>query len=144
MKYEYYLYFWGEIQNDSIIEKELGIKDVDFWFLSKNERKLFKDKLSTIADKHNVIIGFREEEGTDVRLRTVASMVFKVDQKKFPFKYDFGYSYDVDAAEYMFRDGNYSCDCNRSLFIKEKHPAFDLLPCGDSILMEDFKIHQIV
>ena len=66
-----------------------------------------------MADRHNAIIEFAEHEGPDVRKRTVARMTFTLpDGRAFPFEFDFGYGYPVDAAEYMFEDGNYSCDCN--------------------------------
>lgn len=41
-----------------------------------------------------------------------------------------------DDWEYIYREGNYSCDCNRSLFIQRQcDPAFPDLQCGDKIKM---------
>ena len=35
--------------------------------------------------------------------------------------YDFGYEFEEENAIYMFEHGNYSCDCNRSLFIQREY-----------------------
>lgn len=38
------------------------------------------------------------------------------------------------AAEWMFNEGNYACDCNRSLFINEYcDKDFPDMDCGDTI-----------
>lgn len=38
------------------------------------------------------------------------------------------------VAEYMYNEGNYACDCNRSQFIAEQCDAsFPELECGDAI-----------
>lgn len=31
----------------------------------------------------------------------------------------------LESLDYMFRDGNYGCDCNRHAFLAEANPAFD-------------------
>lgn len=42
--------------------------------------------------------------------------------------------YEESAAEYMWRDGNYGCDCNRSLFIARNcDEDFPEMPCGETI-----------
>ena len=98
-RFEYYLGFWGEIENDKLVERDLGILEKDFWFSSSKERAEFKAKLNAVADKYSVIIAFKEEEGTDVRLRTVARMVMQLPNgKEYPYECDFGYAYEPDAA----------------------------------------------
>lgn len=38
-----------------------------------------------------------------------------------------------DGVKYLYEEGNYSCDCNRSLLIKQNcDPDFPELPCGDT------------
>lgn len=38
--------------------------------------------------------------------------------------------------EYIYREGNYSCDCNKSLFIQRQcDPSFPDMTCGHKIKM---------
>lgn len=135
-KYEYYLGYWGGIQNDNIINRELGIKETDFWFDTEKERQEFKQRLKSVAEKYSASIAFREEEGTKTRYRTIAEMVMMTpDGKKYLYRHDFGYAYPEDSAAYMFEEGNYSCDCNKSDFI-----GIDEYPCGDEIKLENLTI----
>ena len=116
--FEFHLHFWGEVENEKWVERDLGIAEKDFWFPSKAKRDEFKARLAAVAKAHGVIIAFGENEGWNVRLRTVARMTLTLpDGRVFPFEYDFGYAYPPESAEYMFTDGNYGCDCNRSLFL---------------------------
>ncbi len=119
--FEYYLGFWGEIENDNLIERELGINEKDFWFSSFKERAEFKEKLKSVADKHGVVIAFKQEQGEQVRLRTLARMTMVMpDGKEYQYTEDFGYAYEPDSARYLFEEGNYSCDCNRIELISIK------------------------
>ena len=141
-KYEYFLKFWGEIENNKWVEKDIGTKEKNFWFETEEQRLKFKNFLKTIANKHNVIIVFAEQEGYNVRKRTIAKMDLIYNCRVYPYSYDFGYGYPTGAAYYMFTDGNYGCDCNRSLFLMRKYPndfktEFD---CGQEIIMKNFKI----
>lgn len=83
------------------------------------------------------------EEGEDTRLKTIAKMVFTINGKEYPYEEDFGYAYPASDAHYMFEDGNYSCDCNRSLFISQKYIGFPKMPCGNKIEMKDFQVLHI-
>ena len=137
----YHLTYWGQICNDDLINKATGIADRDFWFASKQERQAFKEKLNAIADLNGVIIMFAEHEGPNALKRTVAKMVMQLpDGREVPFDYDFGYGYDADSAEYMFMDGNYSCDCNKSLFLHSIHPEIPEMDCGDEIILKNFTV----
>ncbi len=139
--YEFLLHFWGEIFNDNLIEKELGIKGNYLWFDTADKREAMKTKLRELAGRHKVVIAFSEEEGELVRKRTMAKIVFESRGKRYGIDYDFGYGYPADAAEYMFTDGNYGCDCNRSIFIHEKYPEFpETNQCGDDIEMTYFEV----
>lgn len=45
--------------------------------------------------------------------------------------YDYGNDKEVP---FMWSGGNFSCDCNKSLFIKDQcDPSFPEFPCGDRI-----------
>jgi len=138
------LTFWGQIENDNIVERELGIKEKNFWFDTAEERDKFKKKLQSLADKFKVIIAFREEEGKNIRYRTVAGIKLKYRGKEYWFEFDFGYGYPEDSARFMFLEGNYSCDCNKSLFIQRYvKQKFRKLPCGDKIKIIGFKILHV-
>lgn len=140
-RFEYYLGFWGEIGNDSWVEKDLGIKEKDFWFNTKGERATFKAKLNAVADKYRVIIAFKEEEGEHVRFKTIARMIMVLpDGREYPYEMDFGYAYGPDSARYMFEEGNYSCDCNKSLFISRENPEIGERDCGDEIELKNFTV----
>lgn len=139
-KYEYHLHFWGEIENDNLVELNLGHKEKDFWFDSIKDRDLLKAQIKLVADYAKVVVCFSENQGTDVRLKTIARMVMVLsDGTKAPYEEDFGYAYPVESARYMFMEGNYSCDCNRSLML-----GIEELPCGpgDTIKLEDFEVIQ--
>lgn len=45
-----------------------------------------------------------------------------------------------ESAIFMFEEGNYSCDCNRSLFIRWEYgeDAIPELQCGEEIKMIDY------
>lgn len=141
---EYHLMYWGEVENDDLINKTLGISDRNFWFASKHERQAFKEKLAAIARSNRVIIAFAEHDGPNARKRTVARMIMRLpDGRRVPFEHDFGYGYDASAAEYMFMHGNYSCDCNKSLFLHRLHPEISATDCGNEIVLEDFTVNLI-
>ncbi len=139
--FEYYLGFWGQVENDNLIERTTGIKEKDFWFSTEKERAEFKAKLESIADKHGVIIVFKQEQGKEVRLKTIARMTMVLpDGREFPYKYDFGYAYGKDAAKYMFLDGNYSCDCNRTIFLSKEYPEIKEWNCGYDMELINFSV----
>jgi hypothetical protein len=53
----------------------------------------------------------------------------------------FGIGYPPESVAYMYREGNYSCDCNLSLFIK-RYANVDIgdLECGDSVELVDLTV----
>lgn len=139
--YEYHLTYWGQVTNENWIERELGIKERDFWFSNKLDREIFKLNLEACANRRDVTIAFAEYEGSHVRFRTVANMTLCLPNGgKHKFSYDFGYGYPVESAIYMFHDGNYSCDCNLSLFLIRNGVNIEEFDCGYEIKIEDFNI----
>ena len=52
--------------------------------------------------------------------------------------------YPQDSAIWMFTEGNYACDCNRSLFIQQQfgEDAIPELPCGDTIELLEYHIEH--
>lgn len=143
----YHLHYWGGVQNDRWIERDLGITATDFWFDTKKERKEFAAKLRAVADAHGQIIAFAEHEGPQCKKRTVARMRMRLaDGRVFSLSYNFGFGYDEDSARYMFFRGNYDCDCNRSIFLEKAHEELSGMPeldCGQSITMDEFDVEFI-
>lgn len=138
---EYHLKFWGGIENDGLATAKFG-PERDFWFATPEERARFKAEVSLFAHAAGQIVCFGEHEGPLALKRTIAKMTLTHDGKRYPYEYDFGYGYPAHGAEFMFFDGNYGCDCNRSLFLGRAYPdaRIEELECGDSIGVEDFEV----
>ncbi len=140
-KYEYLLKTWGGFYNEEfqkIHRKEEG----SFFFDTKKERKACIDELRQIEKKLNAnFLMIREEEGKDVRYSTIAKMKMVYNGKTYDYEEDFGF-YPKSTAHFMFHDGNYACDCNRSLFLSRKY-GVETKDCGDEIELIDFKVIQI-
>ena len=67
--------------------------------------------------------------------RCVGRFVAEFEGKHYEYEYDFGYGYSTHDAAFMFHDGNYSCDDNRSRFIRAKYPEFpEIEGCGGRIV----------
>lgn len=75
-------------------------------------------------------------------MTTVFYGTFKYKDQLFTLREDFGEGYNPETAEWMFTEGNYSCDCNRSLFIRRQHGEHVMpeLDCGDEIELIDYHI----
>lgn len=135
---EYFLNIWGGAI--PTLEKELGIKDRYFWFKSENDRQKLINKIKPYSSL-GLMIDIKDGEMT--HKRTVAVMDFIYQDKVYHYEYDFGYEYSEDAAEFMFFEGNYSCDCNKSLFIQDIDESFPELNCGDEIKIQNFIIKYL-
>jgi hypothetical protein len=70
--------------------------------------------------------------------------VFKYKDKEYTLHYDFGKDYNKESAEWMFLEGNYSCDCNRSLFIRREYgeDAIPELDCGEEIKLLSYQVYE--
>lgn len=61
----------------------------------------------------------------------IADAVLEYQGKRYTIEQEFPDFADEEAIDYLFTDGNYACDCTRSLFIREQcDPEFPELPCG--------------
>ena len=140
-KYEYMLHTWGGFYNP---EYNHGMEAGTFWFDSAEERQAYLDRLRVLEAEYNAKhLVYTMKEGTETRLRTVAKMVFEYGGRSFDFQLDFGYAYPVHSAFYMFEEGNYSCDCNRSSFLRRDGHDVPELGCGDTIKMRDFCVARM-
>lgn len=130
-KGNFMLHWWGG--SEPFIRKELGNIDEYLWFDTPQERQTFKEKLSVYKSLGLMIV---EQDGSETHYRTIANLVFQYKGKEYSFQHDFGYGYAEESAEYMWTEGNYSCDCNRSIFLMKKYPEdFKELECGCEIVL---------
>jgi hypothetical protein len=78
-------------------------------------------------------------------MNTIFVGTFRYQDKEFILRFNFEIKdYPEDAAIWMFTEGNYSCDCNRSLFIRRQfgEDAIPELPCGDTIKLLNYYIEH--
>lgn len=140
---DFYLTYWGEIQSGKWVEHDLGINETDLWFCSAEGRAEAKAEIRKVADRHGVVVAFREADGPHTHTRTVARMTFVLpDGAKYPYIHDFGYAVDPSVAEFMFTEGNYACDCNRTLLLSWERPGVVQLDCGDKVELRDFVVSR--
>ena len=71
---------------------------------------------------------------------TIAEITLNYKGNVYSFNYEFG-NITADTAKFLFEDGNYACDCNRSTLI-QRHcdKNFKELSCGNEIKLDKFKI----
>lgn len=146
LKKEYMIHIWGGAWNkDAIpsIEKDLGIQEGCYYFSTKQERDLFISKISQPAYKEQGMM-IKEKYGIMSHKRTIFVATFKYLEKEWEIHYDFGYEYPEDSAKHYFTEGNFSCDCNRSLAIQREYGenAIDELPCGNKIKLMNYHIEH--
>ncbi len=139
---EYMVHIWGGAWNSDAspsIEKDLGIKKGYHYFKTEEEKNEFCKYLhNPIYKKQGLMID--EKYGVMSHKRTIFVATFKYKDKEFVLHYDFGYEYPEDSAEFQFLENNYSCDCNRSLFIQREYgeDAIPELDCGNEIELKDY------
>lgn len=145
-KNEFHVHFWGGVKNDGLAERFLGTSETDFWFDSREERRKFMYRLEALAVKNDTIVVFNETEAPICFTRTIAHLVFAYDGRQWAFEIDFGVGYEEESVHYLFNDGNYSCDCNRSALIHGCHPDFPQErfedDCSEIIQLIDLQIEH--
>ena len=142
---EYMAHIWGGAWNKDAnpsIEKDVGIKEGYHYFKTKEERDRFL-KLIKQYSSQGLVWDLREGEMTHKRTIFVADLKYK--DMVYTIHCDFGYEYPEEEAIFMFEDGNYSCDCNRSLFIQDEYGenAIKELDCGEEIEMLNFHLEYL-
>ena len=77
-----------------------------------------------------------------IREQSLQEGTFKYEDKEFGLHYDLGYEYEEESAIFYFTEGNFSCDCNRSLAIRWEYgdDAIPELGCGEDIELVDYHI----
>lgn len=137
-KYEYMLHTWGGFYNE---QHNHPHKAGYFFFDTMEELQTYLNDLERVEEQLNArILAYTIEEGTHVRYKTVAQMTLLYNDTEYPFEYDFGYGYPVESAEFMFQEGNYACDCNRSILLHDRYPEIPGKACGHTIVDKDFTV----
>jgi len=63
-----------------------------------------------------------------------STVTLKYQGKEYTFDYDWNEDYPTDSANFMFEEGNYSCDCNKKIFLNQYCGLkIDNEDCGDKI-----------
>ena len=142
---EYMAHIWGGAWNENAnpsIEKDLEIKEGYHYFKTEEERDRFL-KLIKQYSSQGLVWDLREGEMTHKRTIFVADLKYK--DIVYTIHCDFGYEYPEEEAIFMFEDGNYSCDCNRSLIIQDEYGenAIDELDCGEEIEMLNYHFEYL-
>lgn len=165
-KGKYLLRYWGggvealheNLSFQQIIKEipKLVIKHngtMNCWFEHKQLRDSFRDCIWSITKRiekdtqqNCTVVTDSVDEGVDSMgviiypsYRTVAFMsLVTPDGSEYAYCDDFGYGYSAGSARYMYEEGNYSCDCNRSEFLRNLGVPIDELDCGDTIEMKNF------
>ena len=144
---EYMVHIWGGAWNKDAnpsIEKDLEIKEGYHYFKTEGERDGFLELIK--QDKYSnqgLVWDLKEGEMTHKRTIFVADLKYK--DMVYTIHYDFGYEYPEEKAIFMFEEGNYNCDCNRSLFIQDEYGenAIDELNCGEEIKMVNYHLEYL-
>lgn len=137
---QYYVKYWG--QASDFLKEKLNVSELDFWFDSQISLNKHIDYVERLCKDVGTIV-HRSEQGEDLEYKTVVEMKLVYKGKSYPYQHDFGYGYPCISAEFMFFEGNLSCDCNLSSCIQEVSDDFPELDCGDEIKIEDFKITKV-
>ena len=140
-KKEYMVHIWGGAWNKDAnpsIEKDLGIKEGYHYFDTKEEKDEFCKHLRLYKYRKQGLM-IDEKYGVMSHKRTVFVGTLQYKGNEFIIHYDLGYEYSSDDAEFYFTDGNFGCDCNRSLAIRWEYgeDAIPELGCGDEIELKD-------
>ncbi len=156
MSGKYLLRAWGAdiriveaIRTPDAIERSDGPRC--YWFDSVAERAAFlaqwpdvhpesfipQGGVTVVRDKWDPGMDDDGEEIFTEHL-TVADVVLESpDGQRHAFSQTFGYGYPAHSVEFMFVDGNYSCDCNRSAMA-----GLDELPCGDTLTLVSLSVRK--
>ena len=141
---EWMIHVWGGAWNHDAnpsIEKDYGIKEGYHYFNTEEEKNKFleiinKQEYSDQGLMRDIKNGYMSHK------RTIFVGTFKYEDKEFVLHYDLGYEYEDESAIFYFTEGNFSCDCNRSLAIRWEYgdDAIPELGCGEDIELVDYHI----
>jgi hypothetical protein len=132
---EYMLHWWGGCEEK--VKEKYGY-DNYLYFTSKKDKYEVKDQIMAY---HHLGVAFDEKEGELTHKDTIALVTLKYKGKTYFYEDNFGKEYDAKYAIFQYKENNYSCDCNRSLFIQRYcDETFPELECGDEIKLVNLEI----
>lgn len=74
------------------------------------------------------------------KIEKVFKVVLRHSGKEYVVYDDYYLEAPNDISQYMWEEGNYSCDCNKSLFIQRQcDEEFPDMTCGDTIELVSWK-----
>lgn len=132
---EYMLHWWGGCEKEV---KEKYNYDNYLYFNSKEER----DKVKKLLMKFNNLgLAFDEKDGVLSHKDTIAIVTLSYNGKAYKYEDNFGKEFPEETVRFQYEENNYSCDCNRSLFIRYHcDKNFPELNCGNEINLEKLEI----
>jgi hypothetical protein len=132
---EYMLHWWGGCEE--IVKETYGYENY-LYFNSKEERDFSKEQIRKF-DKYG--LAFDEKEGELTHKDTIALVTLKYKDKLYSYEDNFGKEYPEEYARFQYEENNYSCDCNRSLFIQRNCDGnFPEMNCGEEIELVSLEI----
>jgi len=142
-KGDYLLRFWGR-DADSYAERlrMIGVSPVEertggalvAWFRTDAERAAAVATVRRPESQGGCVMVVADHDGPLVHCYTVAVAALEVNGRQYEVRQDFGLGFPSDAAHYIWEEGNFSCDCNRSALIAEQcDPEIEELECGNTI-----------
>lgn len=143
-KKEWMVHCWGGAFNDDAnpsIKKDHNITEGYYYFADEKEKD---DFLAILKEPkyfyQGLMIDTKHQYMT--HKRTIFVGTFEYNDNSYILHYDFGYEYPEDMAIFQFTENNYSCDCNRSLFIQREYGKDSIpeLGCGDKIKLVEYHI----
>lgn len=139
---EYMVHIWGGAWNEDAtpsIENDLGVKEGYHYFNTEQEKDNFCRLLDNPAYTNQGLV--RDiKYGYMTHKRTIFVGKFAYRDKEFVLHFDFGYEYPEESAIFQFTENNYSCDCNRSIFIRNEYGKDSMpeLDCGNEIKLLEY------
>lgn len=146
MRANFLLRFWGRDREIARAMIPAGVKtdtETDgataVWFDTPEGRKAFAQMIDSATECLVMVT----QDGYATHLTTVAVLTFEHAGVSYDAEVDFGFGYEPESVHYMFEEGNYSCDDNRSYIIQRNgHPDFPDMSCGDSIKLTRLEIER--
>jgi hypothetical protein len=123
----------------SVAEPGDGVRA--WWFMSAENREAAIAEIDVITKANGGGIVYSKDDNDHVHKLTWAKVKLSAHGKPYDFSMCFGFGYPKESVEYMFSEGNYACDCNRSGFIARycdtEFPRHD---CGDQIAVVELNV----
>lgn len=143
---EHMVHIWGGAWNSDAcpsIENDLGIEEGYHYFKSEKAKDAFLRLLNNPAYKMQGLM-IDEKYGEMRHERTVFVGILEYRGERYTIHCDFGYEYPEEVAINKFLNGDYACDCNRSLFIRREYEdAVPELECGEKIKLIGWHIEYV-